>query len=320
MTGPAKATVRGALVGARLGVRAAVADIVGWARGMPGHRFGLFGRAVGARLVSAGEARRGASLLLTPVNSVRYWEFDFADRHLPRSGEVGLDLSSPRLLSLYLAHRARFERITVLNPDSDDIMETRRIADVCGLGRLATHAGDAAGLDGDVTRYTAAWSISVIEHIDGPSGDTLAVTAMFNALRPGGILVLTVPVDREFRIENRGADVYRLGRAAAEDGSYFFQRWYDAPAIESRIIAALGVRPTVVEWFGERRPGTFHAYEQDWLRRGHGATVADPFFIATEFRRYDRWEDMPGMGICGLVFEAPPEPGNIATEGDRADG
>lgn len=312
-------TLSRALQAAALGVRAGAADLAGWVRGMPGHRFGNFGRGVGLRLIAAGEIRRGGALLLTPVNSVRYWEFDFADRHLPRVGDVALDVSSPRILSMYFAHRARFARISVINPDRQDVHETERIARICGFGRIVTIEGDAASLDADPGRYAAAWSISVIEHIDGDRGDTDAVMAMFRALKPGGTLVLTFPVDREYRLEHRAADVYGLGRAATDDGSYFFQRWYDMKAIQSRIIDPLGIEPISLEWFGEIHPGAFRSYEQGWLQRGHHVTVSDPNFISTQFRRYDRWEELPGMGVCGLAFQVPSQSEIAEPEGEQAD-
>ncbi len=68
---------------------AALAELQSWFSGIPGHRFGLFGRAIGVRAILAGELVQGAALVLTPVNSVRYWEFDFADRHLPAFPRAG---------------------------------------------------------------------------------------------------------------------------------------------------------------------------------------------------------------------------------------
>lgn len=272
---------------------------------MPGRRFGVFGRAVGAKLIRAGDARGGSALLLTPVNSVRYWEFDFVDRHLPRSGSEALDVSSPRILSLYLAHHGRFARIVVSNPDGTDLSETRKLVNACRLRRIETRLGNAVEVTALPAAYDSIWSVSVVEHIPGENSDAQAVSAMYRALKPGGTLAITVPTDRYFWNEYRRDDLYGLGLAPEEDGSHFFQRYYDLEAIEARIIDRVGTRPTAIEWFGERQAGIFSRYERDWMKTGHRATVGDPALIAKHFRTYPTWQDMPGMGVCGLVFTAP---------------
>lgn len=281
--------------------RAIAAEAYASARGIPGHRFGVYGRALGARLIAAGAVRAGASFMLTPVNSVRYWEFEFADRHLRDSRGEALDVSSPRLLSLYLAHRGRFDRITMANPDAADLAATESIVQGAGLRHIVTRRVNAieASTSGS---WDAIWSISVVEHIRGRAGDSTAVAAMYAALRPGGVLILTVPVDRQHWDEYRSGDVYGLG-ADERAGEYFFQRYYDRDSLRDRVVAAIGAEPIATEWFGETTRGVFRDYERRWQASGMAETVGDPAFIARHFRRYDRWETMPGAGVCGLVFQ-----------------
>jgi len=278
------------------------ADAEGWARRIPGRRFSNFGRVLGAKLARAGHARLSIDLMLTPVSSVRYWEFDFADRHLPQRGGAALDVSSPRLLALYLASRRRFEKIVVANPDPSDLAQTAAIARTCGINGITTRAADAVGAADDEL-LDAVWTISVIEHIPG-DGDSDATRALARSLSPGGVLVITVPTDRTSWTEYRDEDVYGLGLTPERNGQYFFQRWYDLGAIERRIVDAVGYTPVAVEWFGERKPGTFARYIEHWMKSGPSATVRDPAFISREFRSFARWDDMPGMGICGLAFRA----------------
>lgn len=272
-------------------------------RGLPGHRFGVFGRGVGARLIAAGQLRAGGSLLLSPVSSVRYWEFDFADRQLARGGYSALDISSPRLLALYLTHRGRFKHVVMANPDPEDLTATTSIIGAIGLEGIVTLRASAVEASASGL-WDAVWSISVVEHIAGDSGDSMAVSAMFRSLRPGGVLVLTVPVDRRHWDEYRSDDVYGLGADPSRDG-YFFQRYYDAQSIEHRLIDGVGCRPDTQEWFGETSPGVFAAYERRWMERGLGETVGDPAFIASNFRSYGGWAEMPGMGVCGMTFRKP---------------
>jgi SAM-dependent methyltransferase len=298
----AHARIPGPMRLAQLAGQAAMAEAESWVRGLPGHRFGVFGRALGARAAVRGKAVRGGALLLTPVNSVRYWEFDFADRHLHPGGGRALDVSSPRLLSLYLAYKHRFEKVVIANPDESDLKTTRELADVCGLRRIEILVGDAATATS--SKYNAVWSISVVEHIPGEQGDRSAVRSMFEALEPGGSLVITVPVDRISRIDYRPNDVYGLGLEAETDGGYFFQRYYDQRSIRDRLIKSVDMEPVAIEWFGETQAGVFETYEQTWRASGFAATVQDPAFIARNFKSFDSWEEMPGVGVCGLAFRA----------------
>lgn len=238
--------------------------------------------------------------MLTPVNSVRYWEFDFADRHLAGARGRGLDVSSPRLLSFYFAHRRRFAQIEISNPDRDDTRVTRQLADACGLRNISTRVENAVEAT-STSKFEAIWTISVLEHIP-LDGDTAAVRSMFQALLPGGTLIITVPVDRIAWDEFRRRDTYSLAPDPEPDGTYFFQRYYDPASIRRRLIDAVGIEPDVVEWFGEVRPGRFRAYERRWRRLGFGATVADPSFVSRNFKHYVAWSDMPGAGVCGMRF------------------
>ena len=179
----------------------------------------LSGERLGVRAMTQGALVEGASLVLTPVNSVRYWEFDFVDRILQQAGGIALDVSSPRLMSFYLAHRARFDRIDMANPDAKDLQVTGDLARVSGLSRVTCLEADALEASRGQPRYSAVWSISVVGTHPWRPGDSDAVRAMFNSLLPGGVLVITVPVDREAWDEYRTTDTYSLGRRGATEGT-----------------------------------------------------------------------------------------------------
>jgi hypothetical protein len=65
--------------------------------------------------------------------------------------------------------------------------------------------------------------------------------------------------------------------------------------------------PTEVRWFGERSAGHFNDYIQRWLKVGTRCTVDDAREIADHYQAYDCWEDMPGVGVCGLLIEKPKQ-------------
>jgi hypothetical protein len=240
--------------------------------------------------------------LVTPVSITRYFEFPFAYSCLPAAGGQCLDLSSPRLFSLYVLHQDAAESIRMINPDQADLANTARIAGALGERRMDFVCAPVASLTKDPRRYDVIWSISVIEHIAGDNGDTAAMRTLHDKLHDGGRLIVTVPVGKAHRDEYRATDVYGTAAPAA-DGRYFFQRFYDKETIQSRLLEPLGRAPTVLRWFGETVPGRFHSYIQAWLCEGHERTIRDPQEIADWYREYETWEEMPGTGVCGFAIE-----------------
>lgn len=269
-------------------------------RGGPGGEFADFGRAIGTQLLLRGR-RIGLELLLRPVELVRYFEFPFTLGCCPHAPRRCLDVSSPRLFSLYAARRWPNAAIRVINPDRRDLATTAAIARAVALENLTFADCGVEALAEGPDRYDCIWSISVVEHIAGPYEDREAVGWMYDALADGGRLILTVPVDRRSWVEYQDADYY--GTQAPGRGPYFFQRWYDRASIWERIVARIGHDPNLVAWFGERVPGHYAAYARRWVERGFFATVEDPRDITDHYRSYPSWEAMPGQGVCGLLFE-----------------
>jgi len=71
------------------------------------------------------------------------------------------------------------------------------------------------------------------------------------------------------------------------------------------LLEPLGREASVVPWFGEREDGSFHDYIQRWLKDGLDCTVEDPREIVDHYRLFDDWENMPGVGVSGLVIDKP---------------
>lgn len=275
-------------------------------RGLPKNDFYRLGRFLGWKLLSARRAI-ARQLLWSPVSITRYFEFDFAWRALTQDGFVPsscLDVSSPFLFSIQVAHCWPEARVKMLNPDARDLQRTRQIRDLLHWDGIELVEAGSDFLDGESAgAYDAAWSISVVEHIAGEQGDDRdAVRRMWNVVRPGGRLIVTVPTDRQAWDEYRETDVYGLQPKSGANASYFFQRFYDEAAIHGRLIQTIGQKPARMEWFGEKMPGHFHAYIARWRREGAPATLNDPLDIAMNYQLYPSFSDMPGAGVCGLSF------------------
>jgi SAM-dependent methyltransferase len=285
-------------------LKSQVAAMGARALGAPGMEFDAFGRLVGARMAtrSPGAALR---LLVNPVSIVRYFELPFAAECL-KGRPLGrcLDASSPFLFSIYLAARGKAGEIEMANPDPADLAFTSRLVSALALPGVTTRRATIAELDPRL-RYDAIWSISVVEHIPEADGDTAAVRKLTSLLAPGGRLVITVPVDRAYRVERRREDTYSLGVEADAGGERFFQRVYDRESIFGRLVEGVGRAPSAIRWFGEKTAGTYATYEDRWRRNGLRETALDAWRIATEYAEFPSWEAMPGMGVCGLMFEKP---------------
>ena len=288
---------------ARLTERAIRAASYGYRQNIPGLEFDRFGRMLGLRLLR--KHRRSAwSSLLHPVSIVRYFEFPFVRSCLPAGMVRCLDVSSPRLFSLFAASKTPSAHIDVINPDPADIAETRRAVDAMGLSNIRLEVTAADDVLPKAGHYDCIWSISVIEHIFGEHDDTWTVRRMYESLRGGGRLIVTVPVDREGWDEYRDRPQYGA-QEPAEDGRYFFQRYYDADTLRARLVDAIGQTPSLVRWFGEKTRGHFAEYERRWMREGLKCVVQDPREIADHYGEFPSWESMPGLGVCGLMFERP---------------
>lgn len=273
-------------------------------RGLVGFEFYEFGRRLGWALLRAGR-RSALQYLLRPVSSTRFFEFAFAESVLMDLPGECLDVGSPSLFSLYVAEKGKASSILMINPDCKDVSHTSRVIhdlsvngirlDCCGVETLSTRQG----------MYDCIWSISVVEHIPYQHGDAEAVQLMYDALRPGGRLILTVPVDRLAWDEYRDTDYYGTQGMPSSNGKFFFQRLYDKTRIYEKLMARIEHKPSVVCWFGETTPGIFADYIRQWMRRGYWYTLEDPRHIVDHYREFNSWEEMPGAGVCGLMVEKP---------------
>lgn len=275
--------------------------------GVPGLDFARLGTRLGAALAARGDLRLGLKYLIVPVASMRYFELSFAAEAVQGvpPGDW-LDVSSPRLFPLYVAGLGR-GHVEAWNPDRDDLEATQRAVRALRLTdqiTLSTYSTEDLR-PGGAERYAGISAISVVEHIAGADSDSDAVTAMYGALRPGGQLILTVPTDRSYREEFRAEQMYPTQPLDQQGRGYFFQRWYDRGAIEDRLSSAVGRLPDRTELFGEVRPGVYRDYQDRLARRGRAEAAADPHLIADGFGRFDSYDAMPGMGVCGLTFTKP---------------
>jgi len=279
-------------------------------KNLPGSEFDNFGRKLSFRFLLNGELDHFAKMLCNPVSIVRYFEFPFV--HESADWELAgrcLDISSPRLLFVFLMKRYCNLHFDIVNPDADDLKETGKYLKTNKLdARAAVHNIDATErLPFPDQYFDTITSVSVFEHIPD-DGDGIALQQAWRTLKPGGRLVLTLPCAQEYCEEFRPEDVYGLNKGTWKK-EYFFQRVYSQSSIDGRLSAAINVKPLFSRIYGEKNYGFYRSYEARWMQHGLKETVKDPYYISRHFSEFQSIDKMPGLGICGLIFKK--ESGNV---------
>jgi SAM-dependent methyltransferase len=213
------------------------------------YRYGL---KLGLDLVRHGRVRDALPYLVRPVNYWRTVEYTsvWSEARFERSDRV-LDVGSPKLLALYLAERVGAE---VCATDIEDyfvarmsrIRAMRRIPST----RLQLGVEDGRSLSYPPGHFSAAYSISVLEHIPG-EGDATCIQEIARVLAPGGRCVITVPFAPQSRDEFSDGRFYWSGSSAVDDGRVFYQRRYSEDDLHRRLIEPSGLRLRRLAYIGE---------------------------------------------------------------------
>lgn len=211
-----------------------------------------------ANLVSNGfrlGLKRTIGKISQPINwYTRFPEYHYFDEAItnylrqvkPGSQAKLLDIGSPKNLGLYLAFRedvaSTLTDISELNIDEYRLIWRSMSSKAKGEARFELR--DARDLGIPDCSFDVVYSMSVIEHIEGASGDSIAVREMLRVLKPGGLFVISVPFGPEY-IEQEIVGLAGAVRPTNDRRSYFFQRIYDEKSFNTRILdAATGLENT----------------------------------------------------------------------------
>lgn len=134
----------------------------------------------------------------------------------------------------------KFEWVNIQNNYAQATVEADQ------LGRLEVVKSDLAEYQPE-SLFDIITCISVIEHFPGLS-DSAAMRHMGSLLKPGGLLIITTPVNEGFAKEfYRNEEVY----GEFTDGGTFYQRHYDLQGIEKRLIEPSQLKEKERIYFGE---------------------------------------------------------------------
>jgi len=210
------------------------------------------GLIVGLRTIRR-EPVLGLKRLALPVSYWRSVEFAYTWGQLgqPRGARI-LDLGSPKDLATMLARHRGYEVVaTDILPDA--IALSRRYTAAQGLegrgpGRVHSEVQDGRGLTYADGSFDAAYAVSVLEHIPD-RGDSAAIRELVRVVRPGGVVVITVPYDRAYRETFLDGPVYE--RRPVESEKIFFERHYDPAALSERLLSVDGAETEDLRFLGE---------------------------------------------------------------------
>ncbi len=238
------------------------------------------------------------NLIGNPIVLTRYQEFDYAWRNLPTQIERYLDISSPSIFPLRVIHEHPVARATLLNPDLSDLQLTRQLIKAAAFeSRCATSPALITDFDSPDAAFDLITSISVIEHI--PENKP-AIERIWRLLKPGGVLIITVPCSAHGYALYTNADHYGL-LDTDSCGRVFLEYLYDESMLKNFIFSITGL-PKTMEVYGEVRAGFLRSELQ---RRWSGHYVRfwkEPELMRREFRQFGAIADLPGEGVAGMTF------------------
>lgn len=256
----------------------------------------------GAALLLKGDYTRAHGLLVAPLDSVRYFEFEFMWNAVRKLRPTSyLDVSSPRMLPLMILEQYKDLVADLVNPDKSDLPETQHFAELFKLThrcRFHEQLIEEAPLQSN--SFSLITSMSVVEHIPD---DTGAIQKMWDLLEPGGMLLLSVPCAAKASEEYTNLNDYGLIEKD-ESGFVFWQRYYDESLLQQRIFNITGL-PIKRLIYAEKKAGLYNQNVEQKRSNPYYPSWREPWMMGQEFVFKEAIEELPGMGVIAMEFIKP---------------
>lgn len=245
---------------------------------------------------------RAYGLIVSPLDSVRYFEFDFMWNAVKRIKiQSYLDVSSPRMLPLMIADRAANLVADLINPDKKDLPMTISLAKSFGVAdRCRFHGSLIEEAPLKPESFDLITSMSVIEHIPDDKG---AIQKMWDLLKPGGVLLISIPCTAKASEEYTNLNDYEL-IDTDESGFVFWQRYYDEELIQQRIYSITGM-PRRFQIYAEKKVGSYNQNVTQKRSNPFYPYWREPLMMGMQYEFKERLADLPGMGVIAMEFVKP---------------
>ena len=169
-----------------------------------------------------------------PMNYVRMIELPLTLFLMDLEKEsIVLDISSPKLLSLYLGTNG-FPDITISDIENYFVEDFDIYAKEFRFSPQSK-TFDATNIPFDDNSFDRVFSVSVLEHVPD-DGDVEIAKEVARILKPDGIFVITCPASRTYSEEWLKKQNFYWSSKVREDGHIFFQRRYDERSIKKRFV------------------------------------------------------------------------------------
>jgi len=225
-------------------------------------RFYRFGFKMGLANLLRNRMRLGlkktVGKITQPVNSyTRFPEYALMDEAIrsfsQRKGSSEalrvLDVGSPKCFGLYLASTMNLEvemtDISPLNVDEYRAIWGAVSTQARGSARFALQ--DARSLRYAANQFDVVYAMSVLEHIEGETGDADGVREMVRVLKPKGLLLFSVPFGLNY-VEQKRRGFARAVEKTRDKSLYFFQRIYNRSSFERRVSPAMEGLQVRAQW------------------------------------------------------------------------
>jgi len=167
-----------------------------------------------------------------PMNYVRMIELPLTVILLDlEKGSRILDISSPKLLSLYLGTNG-FLDITISDVEDYFVEDFEIYVNEFRFSPLIK-TFDATNIPFEDSSFDCVFSVSVLEHVPD-DGDREIAKEVARILKPDGTFVITCPASRRYSEEWLKKRNFYWSSKIREDGRVFFQRRYDERSIKER--------------------------------------------------------------------------------------
>jgi SAM-dependent methyltransferase len=193
-------------------------------------------------------AHNTVSFILQPITSYTRFPEYFLMEEWIRGLQAGpdqplpdiLDIGSPKPFGLYMAFHYRVRvwmtDISPLNIDpyisAWDAIKSR------ARGEARFQLQDVRGLTYTDAKFHAAYSMSVLEHVEGNTADTAGITEMMRVVKPRGLLIISVPFGPKY-LEQTIRGIANSVKRTGDKNQYFFQRVYDRNRLMRNLIDPL---------------------------------------------------------------------------------